>query len=95
MQLRIDVIQSLPQLAPGGEDGAEADLGVRTLELQAIFDRRQNLADAKQADHRDQEVEAGEKMGRAEGQSQRAGHLVEADGGEREPARHRCHDLHG
>ena len=44
-------------------------------EVQALLHRQQDLADAEQADHRDQEVEAAEQFGEAEGQPQLPGHL--------------------
>ena len=50
-------------------------LGGVAPEAQALFHRQQDLADAEQADHRDQEVEAVEQFGEAEGQAQLPGHL--------------------
>jgi hypothetical protein len=60
-----------------------------------FLEREQDLADAEQADHRDQEVEAGEQVRRAEGEAQRAGDGVGADRGEREAEHHRAMVLNG
>ena len=58
------------------------------LELEALLHRQQDLADAEQPDHRDQEVEAREQFGKAERQAQLTGHVVEPDRGEREADHH-------
>ena len=63
-------------------------LAVLALELQALLHRQQDLADAEQPDHRDQEVEAAQQLGEAERQAQLAGDVVEPDGGEREADHH-------
>ena len=39
-------------------------LARHALERQALFHRQQDLADAEQADHRDQEVEAAQQLGK-------------------------------
>ena len=59
------------------------------LKRQPLLHGQQDLADAEQADHGDQEVEAVEQFGEAEGQPQLAGDGVEADRGERKADHHR------
>ena len=64
-------------------------------ELQAALHRREDLADAEQADDGDQEVEADQQLVVTEGHAQRAGHLVEADGAQREAQAHGGQHLEG
>ncbi len=63
------------------------------LEGQALLHRQQDLADAEQADHGHQEVDATEQLGPAEHHAQLAGHGVHADAGEQQAQRHRDDNL--
>jgi hypothetical protein len=60
-----------------------------SLELEALFQREQDLADAEQPDDRHQEVEPAQQVRGAERQAQGSGHRVEPDGGQREAGHHR------
>ena len=77
------------QLLPGLPDHARIDARVHALERQPLLHGQQNLADAEQADHRDQEIEAAQQFVGAKGHAQGAGDGVEPDGGEREAEHHR------
>jgi hypothetical protein len=92
-ELRMDVIQYLGSMLPGLEHHLRVDLGGLAGEGQAFLHRQQDLADAEQADHGDQEVEAAHQVGDAEGQAQLAGDGVHADGGQREADGHGRQDL--
>ena len=91
---RSDVIQYFGSVAHVFSTIAGIDLGALALERQALLHREQDLAQAEEADHRDQEVEALQQRAAAEGHAQRAGHRVEADRGEREAQHHRRDRLH-
>jgi hypothetical protein len=65
------------------------ELGAGALEGEAFLERQQDLADAEQADHAIRKSKPGEQVRRAEGQAQRAGDRVGADGGQREAEHHR------
>jgi hypothetical protein len=60
----------LEQLAPGLPHHLEVDLGALALQGQTLFHREQDLADAEEADHGDQEVKALEQFGHAKGHAQ-------------------------
>ena len=77
------------QLLPRLQHDLRIDLRALARERQALLHRQQDLADAEEADHRDQEVEAPHQLGKAEGQPQLAGDGVHADRGEREAQHHR------
>ena len=61
--LRIDVIQYLGSFFQVSMTMRVLMRAAAALELQALFHRQQDLADAEQADHRDQEVEAAHQLG--------------------------------
>ena len=78
------------QLLPGlRAPTSHVDLRARALEGKPLLHGEEDLADAEQADHGDEEVEAAQELGRAEGHAQLPGHRVEADRGEREAEHHR------
>jgi hypothetical protein len=81
------------QLLPGLPHDLGVDAGRLAGEAQALFHRQQDLADAEQADHRDQEVEAAHQLGEAEGHAQLTRDRVHADRSQREAERHRHQDL--
>ena len=81
------------QRLPGLPDDARADLGDVALEGEALLHRQQDLADAEQADHGDEEVDAAQEIGRAEGHAQLARHRVHADAGQEQAEGHRDDDL--
>ena len=58
------------------------DAGGVAAQRQALFHGQQDFADAEQADHGDQEVDAAQQFRRTEGHAQLAGHGVHADAGE-------------
>ena len=78
---------------PGLEHHLQVDGGLLALEVQPLLDGEQDLGDAEQADHHDEEVEAAHQLGPAEGHAQVARDGVEADGGEQEADGERGHDL--
>ena len=60
---------------------------------QALFHGEQNFADAEEADDRDEEIDAAQKIVEAECHAELAGNRIHADPGEQQPERHRDHDL--
>src|SRR5262245_36265517 len=81
------------KLRPSLEYDLRIDAGRAALEAQSFLDGEQDLADAEQADHRDEEVEPVKQLGEAEGQPQLAGHAVQSHGCERKADHHRGHRL--
>jgi hypothetical protein len=73
---RIEVSQYFGSSFPGFQHHFHVQLGAGALEREALLQRQQDLADAEQADHRNQEVETGQQVRGAERQAQRAGHRV-------------------
>jgi hypothetical protein len=53
-----------------------------------LFHRQHDLADAEQADHGHQKVDAAEQLAPAEGHAQLAGNRIHADAGEQQAKRH-------
>ncbi len=94
-ELRSEVTQYFGSFFHVCQHHLGVDLRALARERQAFLHRQQDLADAEQADHRDQEVEAAHQLGDAEGQAQLAGDGVHADRGQREAERHRGEDLEG
>ena len=86
---RSSVTQYLGRSFQTLQHDAQADRGGMTAQRQPLFHRQQDLADAEQADHRDEEVDAAQQLGRAERHAQLAGHRVHADAGEQQAERHR------
>ena len=80
-------------LGPGVPHRPAADARALALEGQPLFHRQQDRADAEQADHRDQEVEALEQFRQAVGHAQLAGDGVHAHGGQGEAQHHRGQGL--
>src|SRR5207237_3603686 len=76
-------------ILPDIEHDAQADAGGMPAQREPLLHGEQNLADAEQADNGDQKIDAAQKLGRAKGHAQLAGHGVEADAGEQEAYRHR------
>src|SRR5213082_3882091 len=68
--------QDLPRL----EHDAEVHAGGGAAEGQALLNREEDLADAEEADHRDDEIEALHQIGDPEGHPQLTGDDVEAHG---------------
>jgi hypothetical protein len=83
------------QLLPGLEHDLRIDLGGDAVERQPFLHRQQNLSDAEQSDHRDEEVEALHQARQAECQTQLSGHDVDADRRKRKSEHHRNDDLPG
>ena len=81
------------QLRQVSQHHLQVDLRVLALEGEALLHGEQDLADAEQADHRDQEVEAAQQLVGAEGQAQLPGHAVQPDRRQREAQHHRAQDL--
>ncbi len=77
------------QVLPHAEHHAQADAGGVAAQGEPLFHGEQNLADAEESDHRDQKVDAAQKLVPAEGHAQCAGDRVHADPGEQEAERHR------
>jgi hypothetical protein len=78
---------------PGGQDHAQGEPRALALERQPLLHGQQDLADAEQADHRHQEVEALEQLHRAEGEPELAGDRIQAHRRQREAQHHRAQDL--
>ena len=77
---------------PGLPDDPGADLGDVPAESKALLHGQKDLADAEEADHGDEEVDAAQQIGRAEGHAQLARDRVHADAGRaggRAPSRSR------
>src|SRR5260221_2083691 len=72
---------------PHLEHRAQADAGGVAAQREPLLHRQQDLADAEQADHRDQEVDAAQEIARAEGHAQLPGDRLHADARDREPQR--------
>jgi len=70
-------------------------LAARPFEREALFQRFQNLANAEQPDHRDQEVESLEQRGESDVSRSVPVTLFQADRCEREPDHHRGDGLRG
>ncbi len=79
----------LGQLLPGFPHDLAVDLALRAFERETLFHREQNLADAEQADHGDQEIESLQQRREAEREAQLAGDRVEADGSQAKAEHHR------
>ncbi len=67
----------------------QADAGGMAAQREALFHGEQDLADAEQADHRDQKIDAAQEFAGAEGHAQLAGYRIHADAGQQQPERHR------
>ena len=63
--------------------------GGMAAQREPLLHGQQDLADAEQADHRDQEVDAAQQFGPAEGHAQLAGDRIHADAGKQQAERHR------
>ena len=94
-ELRSDVFQYFGSSFQVSSTTRTLSLRARALEHQPLLDGEQDLADAEEADHRDQEVEALQQLHVAEGEAQLPGHGVDADRGEREAQHHRRDGLEG
>ena len=81
----------LGQRLPGLPHHFGVEPGRLAFEGQAFFHGEQDLTNAEQTDHRDQEVKALEQYGELIGHAQLAGHGVHAHGGQRK-AQHHGHD---
>ena len=77
------------QFLPGLQHDPQIDLGLAATEGQPFFHRQQDLADAEQSDHGDEEVEPVQQFCEAERQPQLSGDGVEADRGKRKADHHR------
>src|SRR5262245_46114566 len=75
------------------EHDLEVQLGRVATETEAFFHREKYLTDAKQADDRNQEVEAVEHLLDPKCEAQLSGDLVETDRAKAESEHHRSHRL--
>src|SRR3546814_5182726 len=64
-------------------------------EREALLHGQQDLADAEQADDRDEKVEAAQQLVPAEGHAELARRWILPDGSQREAEHHRRNRLHG
>ena len=85
---RIERLPVVRQLLPGLEHDVHVELRLRALERQAFLHGEQDLADAEEADHRDEEVESLEQLHEPEGKAQLSRHRVDPDGGQSEAHHH-------
>src|SRR2546427_6571104 len=76
------------QLLPDFQYHPRADAGGMAAQRQPLLHRQQDLADAEQADDRDQEVDAAQELVRPEGHAQLARDSVHAGPGEQQAERH-------
>ena len=76
-------------LLPHLQHDAQADRGRVAAQREPLLHRQQDLADAEEADHGDQEVDAAQQRIEAEGHAQLAGDRVHADRRQQQAERHR------
>ncbi len=67
--------------------------GLLAAEGEALLHGQQDLADAEEADDRDEEVESAQELDRTEGHTELTGHRVHADRGQQEADDERDDDL--
>ena len=81
------------QFFPGVQHHPHVHFCLGSAEFQALFQRQQDFADAEEADHRDQEIEAVEQLGMAECEAKRPGDRIGAHRRHCEPEHHRSDGL--
>jgi hypothetical protein len=82
MKDELSKVTPFRQVFPDRQHHAQADAGCVAAQRQTLLHRQQDFTDAKQADDSDQEVDAAQQFGGAEGHTELAGHRIHADAGE-------------